>query len=399
LVGRTLDVGAYEQTEIVLVEVDAQGRTRRREVFATGQLGHAVTRLYELYAELLPDGPARTRAGATARSVAALPLAGPHTIDRLHAVKFAPAFEYVDHRGTVGMGSVHGAEAMQTIVGALLDLMNDSTVRTDDVLALRPDALLVRWTYAGTDRAVGGAVERCLCELVIFGADGLPTRWEQFDAEREPVALARFEGLTAGAAPVPSQAVARPDRRLQANAATANDARIHAAIVARDVDAIAAHVADRSEVVDHTTGRTYDRQGLLATWHSLVRAQDATERVEPLATLGDSLALCREWVSGSGVAGRKFDVGPYEIEYGLLSEVDTEGRRAGTEIFATDHLGDAVARLYERYAELLPDGPARARAAATARSVAAMEGPLDLDRSAASLDSCIESIDHRTLGT
>src|SRR5262249_13316503 len=147
------------------------------------------------------------------------------------------------------------------------------------------------------------------------------------------------------------------------------------------------------------TGRTYDRQGLLATWHSLVRAQDATERVEPLATLGDWLALCREWVSGSGVAGRKFDVGPYEIEYVILSEVDTQGRRAGTEIFATDHLGDAVARLYERYAELLPDGPARARAAATARSVAAMEGPLDLDRSAASLDSSIESIDHRTLGT
>src|SRR5262249_22803513 len=145
--------------------------------------------------------------------------------------------------------------------------------------------------------------------------------------------------------------------------------------------------------------RPYHRQGLLATWHSLVRAQDATERVEPLATLGDSLALCREWVSGSGVAGRKFDVGPYEIEYVILSEVDTQGRRAGTEIFATDHLGDAVARLYERYAELLPDGPARARAAATARSVAAMEGPLDLDRSAASLDSCIESIDHRTLGT
>src|SRR5262249_9841019 len=147
------------------------------------------------------------------------------------------------------------------------------------------------------------------------------------------------------------------------------------------------------------TGRTYDRQGLLATWHSLVRAQDATERVEPLATLGDWLALCREWVSGSGGAGRKVGVRPYEIEYVILSEVDTQGRRAGSEIFAIEHLGDAVARLYERYAELLPDGPERARAAATARSVAAMEGPLDLDRSAAILDSSIESIDHRTLGT
>ena len=38
---------------------------------------------------------------------------------------------------------------------------------------------------------------------------------------------------------------------------------------------------------------------------------------------------------------------------------------------AVEHLGDAIVRLYERYAELLPDGPEQARAAATAHSVAA----------------------------
>ena len=40
------------------------------------------------------------------------------------------------------------------------------------------------------------------------------------------------------------------------------------------------------------------------------------------------------------------------------------------EIFAADHLGDAIARLYERYAEQLPEGPERERAAVAALAVA-----------------------------
>src|SRR2546425_12499947 len=59
----------------------------------------------------------------------------------------------------------------------------------------------------------------------------------------------------------------------------------------------------------------------------------------------------------------------------ILIEVDPDGRRRRSEDFAADRLGDAVARLYERYADLLPDGPARVRAAATARAVVAGPGP------------------------
>src|SRR5262249_59675677 len=103
-------------------------------------------------------------------------------------------------------------------------------------------------------------------------------------------------------------------------------------------------------------------------------------RHEPLATLGDSLTLCREWSSASGVAGKTFDVGAFEIEAVILVEVDAQGRRRAIEVFAADRLGAAVVRLYERYADLLPDGPARARAAATARSIApTIHGPLDPD--------------------
>ena len=81
-----------------------------------------------------------------------------------------------------------------------------------------------------------------------------------------------------------------------------------------------------------------------------------------MATLGEALALCRMSWSSSGVAGGGFDVGAYENEQIALIEVDARGQRRHGEFFADDRLGDAVARLYELYAELLPDGPARERA-------------------------------------
>ena len=40
---------------------------------------------------------------------------------------------------------------------------------------------------SGTERTSGGAFERSLCELWVFGADGLVTRWEQFDAEQDAI--------------------------------------------------------------------------------------------------------------------------------------------------------------------------------------------------------------------
>src|SRR5206468_3563951 len=262
----------------------------------------------------------------------------------------------------------------------------------------------VRWTTSGTVRVSGGAFERNCLMLWVFGADGLLTRWEQFDIDREAEALARFDELTAAPTGVrltgaPLRAAEKRARRVRPNAATANAARLDAAIAGRDADALPTLTADVCEVVDHTTGVTYDRQGSLTTWRSLLSARDPTWRQELLATLGDSLALFRLRMSASGFAGATFDVGAYEREGIALIEVDAQGRRARTEVFAADRLGDAVVRLYERYAEMLPDGPARARAAATARSVATILGSFDPDRLATAYAPGIESVDHRTLGT
>src|SRR5262249_34701730 len=229
------------------------------------------------------------------------------------------------------------------------------------------------------------------------------------DVGQEDKALARFdelvlspvegpgrrgEGLAAGpAAPRPVR------RRVRPNAATAHLARHDAAFAERDADAIAARVAEDYEVVDHPTGATFGRSGLLDVYRRQFRIQDLTRRRETLATLGDSLALSRTWWSGSG-AGRPFDVGAFEVENITLVETDAQGRSRRTELFAEHKLGDAVVRLYERYAELLPDGPARARAAVTAGAAAKLlRGRFDPDRLATAFASDIEYVDHRILGT
>src|SRR5207249_6407381 len=111
-------------------------------------------------------------------------------------------------------------------------------------------------------RGGGGAFERTLCVLLVFGGDGRITRWEQFDAEREDEALARFDELTAEPATAriaaaPSRAPEKRERRVRANAATAHAARLDAAMAARDADALAALDAEHVEVIDHPAGPTY----------------------------------------------------------------------------------------------------------------------------------------------
>jgi class 3 adenylate cyclase len=411
------DVGAYETEEVTLIEVDAQGRRRWVEIFAEDRLGDAIARLYERYAELLPDGPARARAAATAHTVATIGDA-----DRWASVIWSVA-EFVDHR-TVGIGAVRGAEAMLRVIGSLREAADDLTTRVDDILSLRSDAYLVAWTTFGTDRTSGGAFERNVLALCVFGTDGLPTRIELFDVGHDDEALARFDELTAsfwsplplgegegkryavsrGYSPHPSplpegEGAERIRRRVRANAATAHAARIDSVIAARDTDALSTLFADFVETVHHPMGTTYGREGLLASWRSLLNARDPACRHTPLATLGDSLALCRLSLSASGFAGATFDVGAYEREEILLIEVDAQGQRQRSEVFAADRLIDAIVRLYGRYADLLPAGPARERAAATARSLAALLGPFDPERYATAYAPAIETVDHRTLGT
>src|SRR5262249_44776730 len=147
------------------------------------------------------------------------------------------------------------------------------------------------------------------------------------------------------------------------------------------------------------TSVAFDRQGGLSSWRWFLRAENPTLVHEMLATLGDSLALGRVSTSATGFAGGEPGNRAYEEDGLVLFAVDAQGRGRRGETFAPDHLGDAIVRLYERYAELLPDGPARVRVAAIARSVAAIRGPVELDGWAATWAPAMEVVDHRMLGS
>src|SRR5262249_45304896 len=140
------------------------------------------------------------------------------------------------------------------------------------------------------------------------------------------------------------------------------------------------------------------RPGVLATYLALVSAQQPRIEQEELATLGARLTLIRAITSASGFSGRTMDVGPYEREEIFLIEVDDQGRRCRIEIFAPHQLGEAVVRMYERYAEILPEGPERTHAASIARSMATNVGPLDLERYAECLAPDVDVFDRRLVG-
>ena len=224
---------------IDLIEVDAQGRRRRVECFAADRLGDAIVRLYERYADLLPDGPARTRAAATARAVAAV--LGPFELDRYatavrasHRVRRPP-----DPGARVGATE---RRRSCSVFRAMLEVADD--VAQPRRRHPRP-ASPTRSSCAGRTSAptASAAVPTSGSSswLGVFGTDGLLTRIE----------MLRCRSRRRGARPL--RRAERPNRhsrpvrrRVRANAATANAARIDAAIAARDADALPTLLADGS---------------------------------------------------------------------------------------------------------------------------------------------------------
>ena len=207
----------------------------------------------------------------------------------------------------------------------------------------------------------------------------------------------------------PSSAAAEPEsrgdaerpvpRHIRASRATAAGASLEEVIAARDSDALAALLSDPCVVVHHPTSVTYGRREQLSTWKSIFRAEHFVYRREALATLGDSLELWRHWISLSGLTDRyAASFGLSDFEEIVIGEVDGRGRYRRFEIFAADHLGHALASLYERNAVLCPDGGERSRAAAIARSAGVMLGQPDLAGTASVLAPDVEFSDLRTVG-
>jgi hypothetical protein len=223
-------VGPFEYESISVHEADGLGRVAKHEIFAPDQVGNALVRLYELHAERVAAGAERDRASAVAQTVSRF--AGrPDTFDlRNFIAAFAPQVEVDDHRG-VGYGTLHGSDAVLRSVRALLDLTEGFDRRVDDVLAVSEHAVLFRDQSTGTDRRSGGTFERCFWELMVFGLDGLVSRWERFDLQHAADAFARFDQLdmspiqgdgaaAAGMLPAPAPSSGANRRRERENAAS-----------------------------------------------------------------------------------------------------------------------------------------------------------------------------------
>src|SRR5262249_2157422 len=237
-------------------------------------------------------------------------------------------------------------------------------------------------------RVGGGAYERPMLGLWVVGPDGRIGRWGQFGGGRDAEAVSRFDELIGepdapAAFAVGKRETKRGLRCGRPNTATALRLRFGAATAARDIDAVASLFSDGYEFVHHPTATTFGREGMLGNLQDFVGAQDQKLAHEPLATLGDALVLCRLVFSFSELSLSELPVGAVDKEAIVLIEADTSTQPSRVEEFAANRLGEAVVRLYERYAELLPEGPARDRAAAAARVADAFVGPLDIDRSAA----------------
>jgi class 3 adenylate cyclase len=370
---------AAENDGVLLVEIDAQGQRARTEVFATDRLGAAITRLYERYAELLPDGVARVRAAATARSIAAL--MAPPDVDR-YASAIAPAIE-IDDRRSMGLGSGQGADVFLRALRSLLEMSGEIATRVDDIVRLRPEALLMRWTNFGTDRAGGGAYERPLLLLWIFGRDGRLARFEQLDADRDEDAVARLDELTA-------EAPATPASVSITNAATRTVDRFRAMWAARDWTQVGALFPAGFRCINRrrTLQIELDRERYLALLRPLFD-MTSSQTIDVLATRGERLALVHvRW------KGADHDVGPSEIDGLGVNDVDERGDLLALVLFDRDDLESAYAELDARYDR----GEASRHQAEVTRVFRRAFAARDWDALAATLAPDLVVYDHRILG-
>src|SRR5262249_45385831 len=256
--------------------------------------------------------------------------------------------------------------------------------RVDDIFRVRPDAALLRVTNSGIDRRSGGTYERPFLLLWVFGADGLMTHAELFDVDQEDEALARFDELTAAplAAMSIENAAARAARRL-GEAWEAHDWKRLSALIPAGFRSI-----DRQRFAQLESARDPFLEAFRPMFE-MFSSSSPTSKL--LGTRGDRLALFHgHWAASNDL------VGPSELDWLSLLEVDERGDPAALIEFEPRDLEAAYAELDARFAagegaryaaaRELWSRMARAFAARDWESLASLFGP----------DFVID--DHRLLG-
>ncbi len=248
------------------------------------------------------------------------------------AAMCTPTFTEYDHRAVAMLGTRHGPEAWAETERALVDLAPDSVVRFDHVRSSSRGALCQLIFQGARD---GSNYEIPFLTVAEFGAGGKLERSDIYDHEQLDQARARFAELAA-----PSTA------GRFANAATRALDRGATALGARDWAGFAALLAKDFRIYDRTSFSQLEADGplWLAGFRQMVEMTSGIPTPQVLATRGERLALGRAlW---RGAAG---DVGPSEVEWLLIIEVDERGDYRAVVSFNPNDLDAAYAELDARY--------------------------------------------------
>ena len=375
--------GLVELDELVVAEVDTNGMCCRMDLFDAGQMGEALACAYERFATHQPAGHQRDQALGMARLV----LAQTGQLDPERVVPAVAAdFRCVDRR-VFGTWSVSSAAEISDYYRQQLAITKDSIGRTDEVLALGADALLIRITFYGTGRDSGGSFENQMLLLARCGADGPVNYIELIECAEAADALARFHEF--------ASAVARETSPVRfANAATRAVERGASALAARDWDAFAALMApgfrhfDRTRIAQIET----DGQDWLASFRRMVEMTSAPPAYEVLATRGERLALMAMVWRGSDL-----DIGESEIEWRLIIEVNGRGEHVAIVSYDAGDVDAAYAELDARFdasEEVL-----NSHAWRSLRAFTALVARRDWDAVTALCTDAFEEFDHRSVAT
>jgi ketosteroid isomerase-like protein len=241
----------------------------------------------------------------------------------------APELVVNDHR-LLGWEPLRGATAYIESVKALFDLAPDARLRLDHIIPSEQGELVVS-SWLGTRE--GGAFE--LPRVVVIEYDRLRrmSRLDGYDPEQLDAARARFAEL-------------RPDpTRIPPNAATRASDRFAEVLVARDWNALRAHVGDEFRYEDRTRWALVsgDVELWIASVRFLVSESGARAEHELLGTIGDRIALHRTAWSGASDATR------FELDRLRIFEVDADGKLRALILFDVDDRSAAFAEAQARF--------------------------------------------------
>jgi hypothetical protein len=247
------------------------------------------------------------------------------------AALFSPDLVSQNHR-LVGWGTRHCPEGVISTMQAQFELAPDTRARVDHVRTCER-GLILEYAWYGTRE--GGSFENLWIDVFELDERGRVRRCDVWEPGQIEQALARFAEIEGGTTPP----------QPFANAATRHAERVGAALEDRDFERFAAGFAADFRNVDRRAHLESGREEWLAAFGPMVELTSGCPSVEVLATRGERWALVQfHWEGAEG------DIGPSEMDWLVLIEVDERGDRRLGVTFDPRDLDAAFAELDERYA-------------------------------------------------